>query len=323
MARTLIGEQREGNASVYLSAGVLGYRKTVTYRVETDDPDTVRDDILYETVGVPIVGLYYNPQRATCTALNANRFASNLKVWEVVAEFDSLVEGQFPVDNGVLDPGDEGYLDPQAPYNWYPDINKIESFENEEYVLTKDLSDPPKPCVNSAGDQFETPITTTSNLASFQFTQYEIESSYWEQTEGASSVLNFLVLTRRNESVNTDEFLDFDVRTLKVNVLEAIQGTFGGFDCWCVKYKITYNPRGWKYKVLDYGSSYLVPLGEGESGPQLKLPYLDSEGLYKTYGPLDGSGGKTTAADVAELQFQTRVEVPFGATHNGFIRTRP
>ena len=290
MASELIGEKREGTASVKKSgANKLSYVSTWHFLVGTDSSSVQREEVLFNTPGLPVVGLIYGAIGAVCISKNATRRKDQVLYWDVVCEFDTAQEDQ---KQDTANPSDD-------PTTWIP-IFIIDGFETKQKILTVDKSTPPKTCLNSANQQFSEPITESVSLCSFSFTQFEDPSQ------------DIDVFLDRNECVNSTAFANRDARTLKLNVTSAELGSFGNTAAWRVTYRCTYDRDTWDLEMLDVGPCYL----DGGS-PQKLVAFKDSTNSFRVVGNLDGNGGQQDQADDPYvINFRTRNEIDF----NTFIR---
>lgn len=285
MASAIIGEMREGQASVKRGQGTtLTYSSTYHFLVVADDKLTSREEILFGTPGLPIVGVLYGYIQAVCTGIDATRKKDEPKYWDVTCTFETGRESQR---QPATDP------ESQDPTTWIP-VFVVDSFETRDKVLKIDKSASPKKCVNSANTPFGDPLTQTHTLCSFSFTQFENSS--------IAGPLTLDTILNRNESVNEIAFAGYAARTLKLNVTKAEEGYFLNVPCWRIEYRITYDRDTWDEKRLDVGPICIV------SGK--KVACMDEQRQFKIVGNLDGSGAQTYG-DPAELTFRTRLELGF------------
>lgn len=300
MASWLIGEMRPGSAGLRQEnlSIILNYE----FLVQTDDKTTTREQVLYQTTGLPTCGLLYGPLNATCVSLDAVRDKDSVYQWVVRAVFQTAEETQR------LDPSN-----PSAdPIFWLP-VFRCTGFITKQKALFEDKTPAtetnqwgaagPAYIRNSAGQPFDDPAVELLTLSKISFTQYE------------DGNLSLRTLMDRNNCVNQELFDagsgwgDFAKRTLLINVIGARRGYYTGVYCWKVDYEMTYDPDTWDYKPLDVGTSYL------DSGT-LKA-YYDETNTVRINGKLDGSGGKKTGNDYEILSFRIKREVDFAT----FIRT--
>jgi hypothetical protein len=278
MALSIIGEMRRGSATLRSEGeGGLSYGFSATLLVFSTEKTTSREEVFAFTPGLPIVGLGYGPFNAVCTSIKAERQESNPHYWHIECEFETRERQKQDPQNPSPD-----------PTTWLP-IFRVDSFITKERVITTDKSTPPKKITNSADQTFDEPLTQTTTLAQFSFTQFEDASQ------------SLLTIMQRNDTVNASGFAGFTARTLLLYVTGAELGTYGGFPAWRVSYQVTFDPDTHDVKLLDKGTSY-------KSGGNV-LPYLDSTNSYRIVGNLDGSGGQ--AATPAVLTFKTKTELDF------------
>jgi hypothetical protein len=283
MASVIVGEMRQGQASVKKGQGTtLTYTSQWHFLVVTDDKNTSREEVLFGTPGLPVVGLIYGAIQAICTGIDANRKKEEPTYWDVTCTFDTGSESQ---KQSASDPTS---LDPTT---WIP-VFVVDSFETRDKVLKEDFSPTPKKCVNSAGSEFSEPLAVAETLCSFSFTQFEDPS------------LTLNTILARNEKVNATTFLGYTPRTLKLNVTKAEQGYFASVAAWRIEYRVTYDPSDWDEDRLDVGPLTLT----GES-------CRDLNNKFKIVGNLNGSGVQTYG-DPAVITFRTKETIEFSS----FIR---
>jgi hypothetical protein len=283
MALSIIGEMRRGSATLRSEGeGGLSYGFSATLLVFSTEKTTSREEVFAFTPGLPIVGLGYGPFNAVCTSIKAERQESNPHYWHIECEFETRERQKQDPQNPSPD-----------PTTWLP-IFRVDSFITKERVITTDKSTPPKRITNSADQPFDTPLTQTTTLAQFSFTQFEDASQ------------SLLTIMQRNDTVNASGFAGFTARTLLLYVTGAELGTYGGFPAWRVSYQVTFDPETHDVVLLDIGTSY-------KSGGNL-LSYMDDTNSFRIQGNLDGTGGK--APSPATLTFKTKTELNFAT----FIR---
>lgn len=286
MANELVGaELRKGSGFARKGEGfqlILG--ETWNYRVKTDQVTSSRFDVLYNTPGLPRAGLLYGPLQLVCDEVTCEREEKHALYWNVTARFQTGTEEQK--QNSENNPD---------PTTWIP-IFKIDSFTTKERVISKDRSTPAKYPVNSANTPFDQPLTTTSSLCQFSFTQFE---------DPGLKLKDFL---DRNDSVNNATFNAagqvFAARTLLIEVQEAELGSYAGYAAWRARYRVTYDPDTHDEKRADMGPFWI----DAADGNKRKR-YMDDTNTFGIVGALDGSGGKATTP--AELSFRNKKEISF------------
>lgn len=283
MALTIVGEMRRGTATLRSEGNSgLTYSFNATLLVHSDDKTTSREEVFAFTPGLPVIGIAYGPFAAVCVSMTATRQESNPHYWEIECEFETRERQRQNPNNPSPD-----------PTTWLP-IFRVDSFITKERVITKDKSTPAKEIVNSAGQVFEEPLTETTTLAQFSFTQFE------------DATQSLLTLMERNDTVNTSAFNGFAARTLLLYVTGAELGTYNGFPAWRITYQVTFDPETHDVKLLDVGTSY-------KDGGNLKS-YMDDTNSYRILGNLNGSGAKASVPAV--LTFKIKTELDFAT----FIR---
>ena len=286
MANQVVGtELRKGSGFCRKGEGfTLIFGETWNYLVKTDQVTSSRYSVLYDTPGLPRAGLLYGPLGLICDEVSCERNEGHALYWNVTANFKTGQEQQK--QNQEQNPN---------PATWIP-FFKIDSFLTKEKVLAKDRSSTPKTPVNSAGTPFDQPLTESSSLCQFSFVQFDSPSLLMK---------DFL---ERNDTVNNASFDTgrevLAARTMLVEVQEAELGTYGGYQAWRAKYKVTYDPDTHDEKRADLGPFYL----DATDGNKRKR-YMDDTGQFGIVGALDGSGGKTTTP--AELNFRAKKEASF------------
>lgn len=283
MASELIGERREGTASIKKQgANKLSFTSQWKFLVGTDSVDVQREEVLFNTPGLPIVGLVYGLINATCTSKSASRVKEASLYWEVTCDFDTAAEDQ---KQDPANPSDD-------PTTWIP-VFVIDSFETKQRVLTLDKSPTPQTCTNSAKQQFSEPLIGSATLCSFSFTQFE------------SSSLSLNTIMNRNDCVNSVAIAGFAERTLKINVTNAELGYYGNVSAWRITYRCTYDRDTWDEKRDDIGPNY-------KSGTAL-VPFQDLTNSFRVVGKLNGTGGKQTDQGAAPqvITFRTYTEIAF------------
>jgi len=286
VANQVVGtELRKGSGYCRKGEGfTLVFGETWNYLVRTDQVTSSRFDVLYDTPGLPRAGLLYGPLQLICDEVTCERNEVHALYWNVTANFKTGQEQQK--QNSEQNPN---------PATWIP-FFKIDSFLTKEKVLPKDRSATPKACVNSAGTPFDQPLVTTSSLCQFSFVQFDSPSLLMK---------DFL---ERNDTVNNASFDTgrevLAARTMLIAVQEAELGTYGGYQAWRAKYKVTYDPDTHDEPRADLGPFYL----DATDGNKRKR-YMDDTGQFGIVGALDGSGGKTSTP--AELNFRAKKEASF------------
>jgi hypothetical protein len=286
MANEIIGsEQRKGSGSVRKGEGVtLILSETWHFRVKTDQVTSSRTDVLFNTPGLPRAGLIYGPLGLVCDSIECDRDEKHAWYWNITCQFKTGTEEQK--QNAENNPD---------PATWIP-IFKIDSFTTKEHVIAKDRSNPAKYPNNSVGTPFDPPLTTTSSLCQFSFTQFE---------DPGLKIKDFL---DRNDCVNLASFdaigQVFAARTLLVEVQEAELGSFAGYTAWRARYRVTYDPDTHDEKRADMGPFFI----DAADGNKVKR-YMDDTNAFGIVGALDGSGAK--AATPAELAFRVKKEISF------------
>lgn len=287
MANELVGtELRKGSGFCRKGEGfTLVFGETRNYLVKTDQVTSSRFDVLYDTPGLPRAGLLYGPLQLICDEVSCERNEGHALYWNVTANFKTGQEQQK--QNEQQD---------DNPATWIP-LFKIDSFSTKEKVLSKDRTTPTaKAPVNSAGTPFDQPLVSSSSLCQFSFVQFDAPSL---------TMKDFL---DRNDTVNSASFDTgrevLAARTMLIEVQEAELGSYGGYQAWRAKYKVTYDPDTHDEKRADLGPFWL----DAADGNKRKR-YMDDTNAFGIIGALNGSGAKTSTP--AELNFRTKKEASF------------
>jgi hypothetical protein len=295
MASEIVGEKREGSATVSKGEGAfnLKFKETYKFLVVTDSTYVSREEVLLDTPGLPIVGLTSISNNLVCISKSADRNGTHPLYWDVTAEFESEEEEQKQDENNPSD----------NPATWIP-IFKIDSFQTKERTIFTDYTRPTvlRIC-NSAGQPFDQPLTKKLTYCTISFTQFE------------DSSVDIQTIMDRNMCVNDSRYFfgnsaaGAPARTLLLEVTSAELGYYNRYRAWKVGYKVTYDPETHDERILDVGSSYL-------DGGVLK-PYMDDQNQFRIVGYLDGSGAKKPNANTPHaLRFVTYRQIDFS-----FIRS--
>ena len=288
MPNTVIGEKRDGGASIRSKNGQPILEETYSFLVKCTDsqgnPDksVSRIEVLTNTPGLPIVGESVSAYGfSVCQGLTAERREDQPHYWDATATFSSEVEERQSNQN------------PQSePTEWVPIYET--KFERLQAVATKDQSG--NAIANSAGQPFDSGIAISRFIPVWNFWQFE------------PATVSDETIIERNEVTNNATFRGRAVDTLLCTVDSSVIGFYYGRRLRFTQYSLRYNSETWKQKRLDVGTVY-------KDGTTLK-PYLDDEGNVIN-GPLNGSGGKVTGGDPpAVLEFAVFPSVGFS-----FLRT--
>jgi hypothetical protein len=225
--------------------------------VLSEEKDATREQILLDTPGLPIVAITQTSNGAVCVSKTAERREDNPYYWDVTCEFETQPLQQEDEQNN------------NDPTTWVALI-KI-AFESKEKVLAEDTSG--DPIVNSAGQQFETPLTITQLIPVLKWVQYEYPT------------LSLSDIMARNNTVNSASKFGAEAKTLLCNVLSAERGYYYRVPAWKVEYQLRYDADTWKIPMLDVGTRFRQDVNSEWE------PYL--EDAHRVLGNLDGNGLKT------------------------------
>lgn len=264
MSIEIIGEVREGSASIRKSAGKLVYEDEYTFIVQTDSNETSRLAVL-AAPGIPRPGWTRSAGGfAVCQTTTANRDPVNPKIWRVQATFSSEVDE----DKSGADESQSG-----DPTSWVP-IAEL-GFETYTEQVKKDING--VVLKNSAGQRLAGSVDRVRTLVRFDFDQFEPAST-------TSSII-----AGRNETVNAGVFFGKQEKTLKLTVKSATLGYYFGYKVWKVSYSLLYKPDTWIFYAIDEGNTYIDNQGN-------LVKYTDdSIPPNRIVGFLNGAGGKLAA----------------------------
>ena len=277
MAITLLGQKRNGSASVRKNGKRLVYEESYSYIVQTDDINTSRYSVLSSNavpkVNVTIGGGGFS----VCNSVEANRREENPLVWDVEATFSSDIEE----DTSGANENESG--DPTA---WTP-VAEL-GFETFTEISFTDASD--NPFDNSANYVFPNGIPLTRTLIKYEF----------EQFEPITTTID--TIADRNETVNSGTFNGRSAKTLRLQVRKASIGYYYGFRVWRIAYALTYKPDTWQFKVADVGPWYL----DGSD----RKDFVSADGS-RIIGNLNGSGAAATTASILSFDKYEAISFSF------------
>lgn len=267
MANRILGtERRPGSIDVSEDGQSVIINETYEFLVEADSRTETRQSIVFDTPGLPTVGLFYPSVGLVCRGKSARRRTDNAQYWDVTCKFESGREQQ------QVDP--ENTSDPENPTTWIP-LFSIDGFENKQRPLITDKNG--KKVVNSANQKFETPLVEIVQLPCFSGFQFENPAQTLQQIMTRNEIMNSATVTSPRLGVCA-------AKTIKCNVTSAVYGVFGNTACWKVGYRFCYDRDTWIVPMLDVGSIYL------DSGNP--KPYYDDTNTIRIVGNLNGTGGK-------------------------------
>jgi hypothetical protein len=271
MATVLIGERPTRNGTLTATDTGFNYVVPRTYLVRSDINDEGELNVLL-TSGLPIIGisgLVAFPE-AICRNLRPRQNPKQPKLWEVEAEFSTA-----PLNQTIPATGGGGAPNP-APTTWVPVYKG--SLEYFDEVVHEDFSDPPKPYVNTAGTQFNTPLVIKRPITVFDFHQYEASSTTDKTIAERGDCINNAAITRGA--------VTYAIHTLKCTVVDFERGFYFGYPAVKIHYRIAYKPNTWIHKPLNQGYQYKNLAGELQSAP--KMVTLNSDGTMRSpFGTID------------------------------------
>lgn len=275
MASFIVGsEKMPGSISVSRGSNAMQIRESYEFLVYSEDRGAKRQEVMFGTPGLPIVGVLYTENGLICESVTAQRKEDDPQYWQVTCEFTSGVEN-MTIDAAVGPPGLPNAPGGQNdPVTWVP-IFQVSRFETVTEVLWKDKSPTPVPVLNAAGVKFETPLTVTRKLPVIAWYQFEPKTTSFKTILERSNTINNAALTLRLPSVT------FASKTLLLNVIKADYGTWYGFDAWRIEYEATYNASTWITEIMEVSPVYLDANGKQE-------PYYDDKNIIRIYGNIKG-----------------------------------
>lgn len=284
MPNIVVGEKREGQASIRSAGGTPVLDETYHFLVKSDDKNNSRINIL-GTPGLPIVGVTVSAFGiSVCKGKSAVRREDQPLYWDVTCEFSSEVSESQSSQNPRSD-----------PEVWVPIYET--KFERLQEVVTKDFSG--TSIANSAGQPFENGLSISRFIPVWEF--FQIESA---------SVTDETIIDR-NETVNTSTFKGRAAKTLLLTIMSSQIGFYYGQRRRLTRYSCKYNSRKWTHKRLDVGTVYLDPDGVGPCGAGGRSPYKDCEENV-ILGGLNGSGAKVAVGNPpAVLEFDMFDDIAF------------
>jgi len=275
MPNEVIGEKRDGGASIRSKNGQPILEETYHFLVKAESKDTSRIEVLANTPGLPVVGQSVSAYGfSVCQDLAAERREDQSRYWDVTATFSSEVEERQSNQN------------PQSePTEWVPIYET--KFERMQVVTNVDANG--DLVANSVGYAYDG-ITRARFIPIWNFWQFE------------PATVSDETIIERNEVTNNATFRGRAIDTLLCTVDSSVIGFYYGRRLRFTQYSLRYNSDTWKLKLPDVGREYL----EGGS----VVPYL-VQGNVVT-GPLNGSGGKVAeGSPAAILEFATFPSVSF------------
>ncbi len=290
MASSILGTERiPGSISVSRSGVQLLINEDYEFLVESDDPNATRLGIIFETPGLPVVGLRYELNGLVCSQIDAKRRDDNFYFWDVTCSFESGIEDQkLPSSPGPSS-------DPYNPLEWVP-VFKIGKFRSKNKIMTKDKDG--VVIANSARTPFSPLPEETVQLCVYEFVQFE------------DPTLTLTEIEDRNGCVNSVSFTDAIVGTVGareclLNVVGAELGFYGNYAAWRVAYEACRDPEKWDIEYYDIGPVYL-------DGGTTQKPFFDATNTIHYYGNLDTDGDKLAVGDAPLVKtFKRYTELDF------------
>ena len=317
MASNIVGYERlPANITVSRGQTAMQIRESYEFLVYSDDRSATRQEIMFGTPGIPIVGVLYSENGLICESVSANRKEEDPQYWIVTCEFTSGTEN-MTIDASVGPPGlpssPGGQNDPST---WIP-IFQINRFESITRVESYDFSGGPginpisglrtflarQTYLNCAGIKFDTPLTRTHKCPVMTWTQFEPGVTSLKAICDRSGTTNHNAVTVV-KPVNAT----FASRTLLLSVTKAELGYWYGFLCWRVEYETIYNQFTWDLEILEVSPQYLDANGKLQ-------PYYDDKNTTRIYGNIIGQyDGATGSSNLSADYGKKKTKVVGGQT---------
>jgi len=277
MASFIVGsEKMPGSISVSRGSTAMQIRESYEFLVYSEDRGATRQEVMFGTPGLPIVGVLYTENGLICESVTAQRKEDDPQYWQVTCEFTSGVEN-MTIDAAVGPPGLPNAPGGQNdPVTWVP-IFQVSRFESITETIQLDFSNPQKFIVNAAGVQFASPLTITRKLPVISWYQFEDSLTSFNTILSRSNKINAGTVTVQKPSAR------FPQKTLLLNVVKADYGTWYGFNSWRIEYEAVYNSKTWVTQVMEVSPVFLNNNGE-------RKPYFDDDNIMRIYGNIIGSG---------------------------------
>lgn len=260
MTTTIVGEVREGESTLDKGEKFdLRWTETINYLVESDTAETTREEVIFDTPGLPIVGISQTSSGAICTNVSAQRNVDNAIYWNVTCRYENVPAEQEQDENNPS----------TDPTTWKPKYSF--SFETVEYA--DDFDQDNQHVANSMGTPFDAPLMFKRTITCFDFVQFE------DAHQTAREIAD------RHNTVNASQWEGFPKYTLLLQVKSAEIGTYGRVRGWKVSYQLKYKPDDWRLRVADIGPEYI-------DGAGFIVAFKDADGNLRI-GNLNGAGGAT------------------------------
>lgn len=264
---------REGGIRATYVNGMIEREEDWHFNVLADDIDQNRADILFNTPGLPVIGVTIS-NNMLCKGGDAQRDPDKALLWRVSLTFTDSLDQNDAANNNAQQGGD--------PTLWVP-VRRL-LYDTKEEIMDTDASG--NPCVNTADQPFTTKMTRKRFLPAWEFTQFE-----------PAAVSDVAVLAN-NEVMNDGIWppnSGLEARTWFCRVLDSIVGFYAGYRCRMTIYRVTYDFKKWTDKRLSVGNLY-------KNGSN-RFPYIVRGQLIE--GPLTSTGDRVIDENGATISGRT------------------
>lgn len=266
---------REGGIRADYNKGFIDREEDWHYYVMADNKYQDRMAILFGTPGLPMIGATIK-NGMLCKGGDAQRDTDFPLKWKVTLTFTTSVEGDD--QNNGQQQGD--------PTLWIPVRRTM--WETKEEVSDTDASG--NPCVNTAGQPFETKVVRKRRCPAWEFTQWEPLSVTDEMIIDRAEVMN---------SAPWPPTSSKPAKTWLCTVQDSTVGFFAGVRCRMTIYRVVYDFKKWTDKRLSVG--YLYQNGSN------RFPYTVRGQVIQ--GPLTSTGDRVIDENGATISGRTLATV--------------
>lgn len=269
---------REGGIRATYTNGIIEREEDWHYDVLADSVYQDRLDILFNTPGLPKIGVDVI-NGMLVKAGDAQRDRDHALLWRVSLTLTTSVDNN-DAQNGGQQQGDPTLWTPVRELKW----------EVKEEVVDTDASG--NPLVNTADQPFETKMIRRRMCPAWEFV-------LWEPL----SVTDEMILSR-NEVTNSATWPSGSSRVAKtwlMRVLDSKVGFYAGYRCRMTTYRVTYDFKKWTDKRLSVG--YLYKSGSN------RFPYVVRGQVIQ--GPLTSGGDRVIDENGATISGRTLATVEF------------
>lgn len=278
MAFTLLTPRgtREGGVRCTYNEGVIDREEDWHFNVRSDQVDVNRNDVLYNTPGLPLIGVTIS-NGMLCKGGDAERDPGDAKLWRVSLTFSTSVDQNDANNNTAQQQGD--------PTLWVP-VRRL-MWETKEEISQTDANG--NPILNTAGQPFEGGIVKRRYLPAWEFVQWEPLSVTDLQILERMSVVNNGTWPPTNGK---------PAKTWQCRVLDSVVGFYSGYRCRMTTYRVVYDVEKWTEKRPSIGTSYRIGGGSGSL-----TDYIVKGSKIK--GKLTSTGDRVTGEDGVDIAGRT------------------